>query len=103
MNTEKSVERISSSSSHDWLHAVLHYLGNWRALMALGTLAAIIGVALNWSSLVAAGIAPILLAMLPCAVMCGLGLCMNRLSGNSCAPQQSPPQAPEKEEPRNGR
>jgi hypothetical protein len=37
------------------------------------------GIAFNWSWLVAAGIAPILLAVLPCAVMCGLGLCMNRL------------------------
>lgn len=31
---------------------------------------------LGWPWLVAAGLAPLLLAMAPCAVMCGLGLCM---------------------------
>jgi hypothetical protein len=42
------------------------------------------GLALNWSWLVAAGIAPILLALAPCAAMCALGLCMSRMDGKSC-------------------
>ena len=43
------------------------------------------GVALNWSWLVAAGIAPILLALAPCAAMCALGLCMSRMGDKSCS------------------
>jgi hypothetical protein len=67
-------------------HATRSYLGNRTALaiLAIGAIAA--GLALNWSWLVAAGIAPILLTALPCLVMCGLGLCMNKMAGRSCAP-----------------
>ena len=35
------------------------------------------GLALNWGWLTAMGAAPILLAILPCAVMCALGMCMS--------------------------
>jgi hypothetical protein len=41
------------------------------------------GLALNWSWLVAAGIAPMLLALAPCAAMCALGLCMRNMGGES--------------------
>ena len=45
-------------------------------VLVLGAGVLFAGIALNWSWLVAAGIAPILLSTLPCLVMCGLGLCM---------------------------
>jgi hypothetical protein len=38
----------------------------------------IAGVALNWSWLVAAGIVPLLVGILPCAVMCTLHLCSKK-------------------------
>ena len=41
------------------------------AILVLG-----LGLALNWSWLVAAGIAPLILGLAPCAAMCALGLCM---------------------------
>jgi hypothetical protein len=44
---------------------------------------------LNWSWLVAVGIAPLLIAIAPCAVMCALGLCMSRMGGQSCSSQSS--------------
>ena len=34
------------------------------------------GLFLNWGWLTAVGVAPLILAVAPCAVMCGLGLCM---------------------------
>lgn len=46
------------------------------------------GAALNWSWLVAAGIAPLLLAFAPCAAMCALGLCM-KPGAESCKRQDS--------------
>jgi hypothetical protein len=32
-------------------------------------------------------------AVLPCAAMCALGLCMSRMGGGSCSPQDSAPDA----------
>jgi hypothetical protein len=58
------------------LNLVRYYLGNRWALLVLGAGVLFAGIALNWSWLMAAGIAPILLSTLPCLVMCGLGLCM---------------------------
>jgi hypothetical protein len=54
--------------------------------LVLVTLAVLAGAAtLNWGSLVAAGVAPLLLAVAPCAAMCALGLCMSRMGGKSCS------------------
>ena len=50
------------------------------ALLIIGA-----GLALNWSWLVAAGVAPILLALAPCAAMCALGVCMSRMGDKSCS------------------
>jgi len=35
-----------------------------------------VGLTFNWSWLVAVGAAPLILGVLPCVVMCALGLCM---------------------------
>ncbi|WFP60653.1 hypothetical protein [Mesorhizobium sp. WSM4904] len=59
--------------------------GGRRGLVAGGVAIAVAGLAFNWSWLVAAGVAPVLLSILPCAAMCALGLCMNRIAGRSCA------------------
>jgi len=41
---------------------------------------------LKWDLLVAAGIAPLILGLLPCAAMCALGICMSRMGGKGeCA------------------
>jgi len=47
----------------------------------------------SWGWLVALGITPVLLSVLPCIAMCALGLCMNhasrRASGKKqCSPEQ---------------
>ncbi|QRM35338.1 hypothetical protein JO965_41230 (plasmid) [Microvirga sp. VF16] len=49
--------------------------GGRRTWLILAALALVGGAALNWSWLVAAGIAPLLLALAPCAAMCALSLC----------------------------
>lgn len=58
-------------------------LGNRRFLLVLGALVLILGLAFKWNWLVAAGIAPLLLAALPCLAMCALGLCMQKMSGGA--------------------
>lgn len=53
-----------------------HYLGGRRTLIVLGVAALAGAAVLNWGWLVALGIAPLLLALAPCAAMCALGLCV---------------------------
>lgn len=72
---------------------LLHYLGNRKVLALLAVAIVGAGLALNWSWLVAAGIAPILLALAPCAAMCALGLCMSKMGGNSCSDSKNPQNA----------
>lgn len=52
------------------------YWGGRRGLIVLGGGALALGIGLNWGWLAAVGVTPILLALLPCAAMCALGLCM---------------------------
>ena len=48
----------------------------------------------GWDWLVAAGLAGIILGVLPCLAMCALGLCANRLMGGKQKPaEQTPPTA----------
>ncbi|HSA79499.1 MAG TPA: hypothetical protein VLE23_01670 [Geminicoccaceae bacterium] len=69
----------------DWLYALRYWLRGRRGAAVLVVSVVVIGAALNWSWLVAVGIAPLLLTALPCIAMCGLGLCMNRMTGGSCS------------------
>jgi len=65
---------------------LLHrFLTGRRGLVILSIAIAAGGLALGWNWLTAAGIAPILLAIAPCAAMCALGLCMKRMGGKSCS------------------
>jgi hypothetical protein len=93
--TSQSTKAADASPARNLLDAARHYLGGWRGVAVLAIVAAVVAIGLSWSWLVAAGIAPILLATLPCLVMCGLGLCMNKLFGGSCAsePERSAPKA----------
>ena len=82
-NESKGVSRLSLAQTARAL--AVHYLGNRKVLLVLAVAIVGAGLALNWSWLVAAGIAPILLALAPCAAMCALGLCMSRMGGKSCS------------------
>lgn len=57
-----------------------HFTGR-QGLLLLAAAALTAGVALNWSWLVAAGMAPLLVTALPCVAMCELGLCANKRMG----------------------
>src|ERR1700674_515414 len=89
MTTSEATKPTDASLASDLLRAAWSYLRGRRGLVILAIIAITGGMALNWSWLVAVGIAPILLTVLPCLVMCGLGLCMNKLVGGSCAPQST--------------
>lgn len=85
MATTQQSQSEDGSLGRDLLYALRYYLGGRRGLLVLAGLAITAGLALNWSWLAAAGIAPILISVLPCLAMCALGLCMNRSGGKSCS------------------
>jgi len=64
----------------------LRGLGRRRVLPAgLALLVIVAGLAWQWNWLVALGIAPVLIALAPCAIMCTFGLCMNKMGAKTCS------------------
>jgi hypothetical protein len=94
MSSPETLGATKPSLAQDWLNAVRYWLRGRNGMIALVVLAVVIGGALNWSWLVAVGIAPLLITVLPCAAMCALGLCMNRMSGRSCSTEASSVETP---------
>lgn len=90
MSMTKSPEDQDIALSRDLLYAARYYLGRRGVLLGLAGIATVAGFALNWSWLVAAGLAPLLLGALPCVAMCALGLCMNKMIGRSCSTESAP-------------
>ena len=86
---------LSRSNKASLGAAVRQAIGGRRSLIAAAVAVAVAGIAFNWTWLVAAGIAPLLISVLPCVGMCALGLCMNRMTGGASGPQ---PPAGEPEE-----
>ena len=58
-------------------------------LVATGALIIGTGLYLNWPAVVTLGLAPLILAVAPCALMCALGLCA--MSGNKNKADSKPP------------
>jgi len=85
-----TVSRLQGVVNVAWPHVT-----GKRGLIVLAVGIAVAGAALGWDWLVAAGIAPILLAALPCAAMCALGLCMNKAGDKSCSTGKNTGQKPD--------
>src|SRR5674476_1486478 len=83
MTIVPSTDTSDRSLARDVLDAARYHLGGRRTLFVLAAVLIVGGIALNWGWLVAAGLAPILIAILPCAVMCALGLCMHKIAGGA--------------------
>jgi hypothetical protein len=82
MTTSESTKAVSALPG-DLTYTIRRYLGNRRLLLAVAILALVAGAALNWGWLVALGVAPVLQLLLPCAVMCGLGVCCMKMMGGT--------------------
>jgi hypothetical protein len=90
MGSPETAGSTARSLAQDWLYALRYWLRGPKGIAALLLSALALGAALNWSWLVAIGVAPLLIAALPCAAMCALGLCMNRMIGGSCSGEAHP-------------
>ena len=67
-----------------------YYLRGRRGLIVASLVIVAAGLYLGWAWLAAAGIAPILIALAPCAAMCALGLCMSKMGGKTCSSESQP-------------
>lgn len=77
-------KQAETSFSSDLFRAVRYYLRGRRGWLVLGGIAVAAGLAFNWGWLVTAGIAPILISVLPCVAMCAVGVCcMKKTAGQS--------------------
>lgn len=85
----ESAKVRESFSAGDLLTKARSYLTGRRGLILLALAIIAVGVTLNWGWLVAIGVAPILLALAPCAVMCALGVCMSKMGGKSCSSESA--------------
>lgn len=61
-----------------------------KHLMLLGGAVVVGGMAFNWSWLTAIGVAPILLALAPCGIICAFGFCAMGMKNTPAAPTASP-------------
>ena len=89
MKTLETAKASDTSLTQGLLYALRYWLGGRRGLVAAAVLAVVGGVVLNWGWLVAAGIAPLILAMLPCVAICALGLCANKMAGKPGSDEQN--------------
>jgi hypothetical protein len=74
--------RVIPETGHS--HLRRRWLTRRRLLFIGVTTLMVAGMALNWGWLTAIGLAPLLVSLAPCALMCGLGLCMKGGSGGTC-------------------
>ena len=72
--------------TQDVWSAARYYLGGRIGIIAMAAVALGAAGYFNWGWLVAAGLAPLILAMAPCAAMCAMGLCMR---GGSKSPSDA--------------
>lgn len=84
MTTSDPTRPVQNSLVGDVLSAARYYLGNRFGLLAIVILVLGLAAYSSWGWLVAAGIAPLLLTIAPCAAMCALGLCT--MGGKSKSP-----------------
>ncbi|XNO42103.1 hypothetical protein ACL2DZ_08440 (plasmid) [Sinorhizobium meliloti] len=81
MSIPNSAEAHPRAPSQPLTDTLPRWLRGRRGLALLVALVLGLGAAFNWNWLVAAGVAPLLLSVIPCLAMCALGLCMGRMTG----------------------
>ena len=73
----RNPEAAQSDSAATTVQRIRSWALSPQGLTITGIAAVVVGFTLSWSWVVALGLAPLILALGPCLVMCALGLCMN--------------------------
>jgi hypothetical protein len=79
---QPEVTKASTSCASRKQRRLLPWLPNNGVLLMAAVAAIGGGFVLNWGWLVAVGLAPLILSVLPCIAMCALGVCICKLAGN---------------------
>ena len=79
MNTEAKTATVVATATPGWRHWISRCRRGW---WLVGVAVILAGGAWDWPAAIWA--LPVLLALLPCAAICALGLCKNRKSGGTC-------------------
>ncbi len=72
--------KMNSDAGRGGLMGLLIGPRRWWLFGAIGVIA---GLTFGWEQLVLFGLAPILISLLPCLIMCGLGLCVMKCKDKS--------------------
>ena len=88
--TTETTKAGGLSLTQTLLGLLKHYLGGRQGIIVVALAAAGAGLYFGWGWLAAAGIAPLLLALAPCAAMCALGLCMYKSGDKSSSADSKP-------------
>ena len=83
MTISNSIHVLGRSGIRNMLDGARRHLGGRRSLWLVAGLALAAGLALKWNWLVAAGIAPVVVSLLPCAAMCALGFCAHKMTSGA--------------------
>jgi hypothetical protein len=78
----KMNEARQTSPARGAVAVLRDWAGSRLGLLAIAGAAIVAGLGFDWSWLVAAGVAPLIVAVLPCVAMCALGLCMMGMGKN---------------------
>ena len=78
MEKLQTVGTDAAPASSDVCSASRRWTGGRTILAGAAIVGALAGIVLNWGWLVAAGIAPLILAAVPCLAMCAFGLCADK-------------------------
>lgn len=98
MEHSQQLEARTGMGTFEQLVTLGGRLSRRASLVTLALAGVVGGLYLGWPSMVAAGVAPLILGLAPCAAMCALGLCANRLGqqkGCSSAEEPAAPKEPD--------
>lgn len=85
MNDRTIRQQPATSLRQDISRLLRYWLSQRRIQLVLAAVLIGMGAWFNWDWLVAAGFAPLILAIAPCALMCLMGLCMHKSHGKKSA------------------
>jgi len=89
MSDSKTSPAAETSLGQDLWALLRHWLSGRRGLIALAAIALAVALPFGWGWLVAAGLAPLVIALLPCAAMCALGLCLGKRGTGECSTSET--------------
>lgn len=84
-----AAEASEASLGQEWLRLLRYRLGDRRILIGVAAALFTAALAFNWQWLVAAGLASLIVGVLPCIAMCALGMCAMGRGNSACGKNEA--------------